>query len=115
MILCCSALYNITLTIAANTVLDADKDLVQWTMLGGLGLQYIIFAIIFIVDRITVRLTVPRIKERISIIRNIYQWVLAPFILLGYSLIEFYALHEVMIKGREVCKHGASKKDDLKV
>ena len=28
-------------------------------------------------------------------------------------MVEFYALHEVVIRGKEVCKHGASKKNAL--
>ena len=39
---------------------------------------------------------------------------MAPFVLLGYSLVEFFALHEVMLRGKRVCKHGASNKDNLK-
>jgi hypothetical protein len=65
-------------------------------------------------DRINVQLTVPKVEERISLIRNLYQWLLSPIVILGYSIVELYALHEVMIRGKEVCKHGASKKDDLK-
>jgi hypothetical protein len=52
-------------------------------------------------------------KERISLVRNVFQWLLSPAVILGYSLVELYALHEVMIKGKEVCKHGSSKKEVL--
>ena len=59
--------------------------------------------------------TVPRIREQISLVRNLFQLLLAPIVLLGYSLVELYALSEVMVKRKEVCRHGASKKDVLKV
>lgn len=85
----------------------------DYGMYAALAFQYFIFAWVFILDRINVRLTVPRVEERISLIRNLFQWILSPVVILGYSLVEFYALHEVMIKGKEVCKHGASKKEVL--
>ena len=66
-------------------------------------------------DRVNVRLTVPKVEERISFIRNLFQWILSPIVILAYSLVELYALHEVMIRGKKVCKHGASKKDELKI
>ena len=85
----------------------------DWFLQCFLLAQYIIFALAFILDAITVRLLQPKVKENISIIRNIFHWLLAPIVLLGYSLVEFYALFEVMIKGKRVCKHGASKKENL--
>ena len=51
--------------------------------------------------------------ERISFVRNLYHWIVSPFVLTAYSIVELYALHEVMIRGKKVCKHGASKKDAL--
>ena len=53
------------------------------------------------------------IKEHISFIRNLIHFLLTPVVLLGYSLVEFYALHEVAFRGKEVCKHGASAKNNL--
>ena len=112
-ILCCSSLYSITLTISFNFLFAEVSSILTWTMLAFLVLNYTIFAFIFILDRLTVRLTEPKVKERICLLRNIYQWILCPFVLLGYSLVELYALHEVLIRGKKVCKHGASKKDAL--
>jgi hypothetical protein len=115
-ILCCSSLYNVTFSIAFSVLLTDSKtdNLYLYLMYSSLAIQYFIFAWIFILDRINVGSTVPRVVERISVVRNVCQWILSPIVVLGYSLVEFYALHEVMIKGREVCKHGASKKDELK-
>ena len=83
-------------------------------MIALLGFQYLVFFAIFIVDALAARLLEPKIEERISLVRNIFQWVMSPLVLLGYSLVEWIALHEVMIRGKKVCKHGASKKDALK-
>ena len=82
--------------------------------IGFFVAQYGIFLIVFIVDAFTLRLTRPRIVERISWPRNLFHWLMSPWVLLAYSIVEFVALHEVMIRGKKVCKHGASKKEALK-
>lgn len=51
--------------------------------------------------------------ENVGILRNIYHFVLAPLILFFYGCVAFYALMEVAIRGKQVCKHGASKKEAL--
>ena len=76
-------------------------------MLAFLVFNYAVFALIFFLDRVTVRLTEPRVKERISFVRNLYHWIVSPFVLMAYSIVELYALHEVMVRGKKVCKHGA--------
>ena len=111
--LCCSSLYSVSLAFSVNLVMDEPPDWLLWTSIGFLAYNYLIFAVIFVLDRFTLRLTQPRIQERISLVRQLYQLLLSPFVLLGYSLVELFALHEVMIKGKEVCKHGASKKEAL--
>lgn len=114
MILCCSSLYGITAGISAAVIIKDPPEYLTWIMLGLLGCQYFVFLLVFIVDRFAVSLTEPRIVERISLARNIFQFVLSPLVLLGYSIVEWVALHEVMVRGKKVCKHGASKKDALK-
>ena len=52
-------------------------------------------------------------KEEFGIIRNIIHFILAPVIIFIYGCVAFYALMEVAIRGKEVCKHGASKKEVL--
>lgn len=113
-ILCCSSLYGITAGISAALLIPNPPSYLQWIMIGLLGLQYLVFFIIFIVDALAVKLTKPRIEERISFVRNVFQWLMSPWVLLCYSVVEWVALHEVMIRGKKVCKHGASKKDALK-
>jgi hypothetical protein len=114
-ILCCSSLFNLTFSIAYSFLIrdENTSEAYSYGMFATIGFQYFIFAWIFVLDRINIRLTVPRVEERISVIRNVFQWILSPVVILGYSLVEFYALHEVMVKGKEVCKHGASKKEVL--
>ncbi len=52
-------------------------------------------------------------KEEISLVRNVIHWLLSPLVLLGYSIVEWLALHELMIRGKEVCNHKASRKTHL--
>ena len=80
-------------------------------MYGFAGLQQLCFLVMFLLDVAGPRLM--NIKEHISFLRNALHWLLTPFVLIGYSLVELYALHEVMVRGKEVCKHGASKKGAL--
>ncbi len=136
MILCCSSIYGVVAGLSGAFLIK--DDLTNWILLGLLGMQYLVFLVIFVLDRFTVRLIRPKVgvfcchsrlkktfhphfnacllqvEERIGLLRNAFQWLLSPLVLLGYSLVELYALHEVAILGKEVCKHGASKKDNLK-
>ena len=50
-----------------------------------------------------------------SVLRNLLHLALSPLVLLAYSMVELFALHEVMVKGKQVCKHGAAKKEALDV
>ena len=45
--------------------------------------------------------------------RNLYQLVVSPLVVLGYSLVEFWALMELAVRGREVCSHKPSNKTEL--
>ena len=101
------------MAISVNFLFVEVPVILEWGMLVFLVFNYAVFALIFLLDRVTVRLTEPRVKERISFVRNLYQWIVSPFVLMAYSIVELYALHEVMIRGKKVCKHGASKKDAL--
>ena len=112
--LCCSSLYSVTLAISVNVLFTDIPSTLEWLTLQFVVLTYGIFAVIFILDRLTIRLTEPRVEERISLVRQLFHWILSPCVLLGYSIVELYVLHEVMIRGKKVCKHGASKKEALK-
>ena len=45
--------------------------------------------------------------------RNLYQLLVSPLVVLGYSLVEFWALMELAVRGREVCSHKPSNKTEL--
>ena len=69
------------------------------------------FLVAFIIDIFIPRLL--NVDECIFFLRNFLHFLLTPFVLIAYSLVELYALHEVMIRGKKVCKHGASNKTTL--
>ena len=68
----------------------------------------------FILDWLCPKLLVPQPEENISIIRNIYHFVMSPLIITGYSLIEFWSIQELAVRGKEVCSHKPSKKTEAK-
>ena len=83
--------------------------------LSALGLTYLTNAIFFFIDWKAPLLLHPKPVERISFIRNFFHFLASPLVVLAYSVVELYALHELLILGRRVCKHGASKKDTLEI
>ncbi|KAM3145252.1 hypothetical protein pb186bvf_002580 [Paramecium bursaria] len=100
--------------IASNIIQQDDDEYIYYLKFIPLGIQYISFAIIFITNNRSLYM----IKdiggtEQIGIIRNLVHFILTPIIIFFYGLVSFYALMEVAIRGKQVCKHGASKKDDL--
>ena len=87
--------------------------MLRYVMAGLLVHQYAIFAVVFCLDSVAIRLTQPRVTEDLSHARNVLHFLLSPVVLLLYSLVEFVALHELAIRGRDVCEHKPSRKDQL--
>ncbi len=110
-LLCSAGLYGVTASISLSLLIEGIPSYITYTMYGFAGLQQLCFLVMFLLDVAGPRLM--NIKEHISFVRNALHWFLTPFVLIGYSLVELYALHEVMVRGKEVCKHGASKKGAL--
>lgn len=77
----------------------------------ALVLQYIAFGVAFIIDRFAIRMMT--IHEDISIFRNILHWLSAPFVLLVYSLIAFWAIIKFVFVGKGMAKHDMAAKDGL--
>ncbi|CAB4060549.1 unnamed protein product [Lepeophtheirus salmonis] len=101
-ILCGSALYNVSLSLSLAFVFPGPlPEYVQYIMYGFGGLQYIVFFVVFVIDALILKTTKPRVHERISIIRNVVHWILSPLVLLMYSFVEFYAIHEVVFRGKK--------------
>ena len=77
----------------------------------GLALQYIAFGVAFILDRYAIRMMT--IHEEISIFRNILHWLSAPYVLLLYSIIAFWAIIKFIFVGKGMAKHDMAAKDGL--
>ena len=45
--------------------------------------------------------------------RNVYQLLVSPVVLLGYSLLEAWALMELGLRGSHICQHRPSNKAQL--
>ncbi len=110
-LLCSAALYGVTASVSMALLLEEVPVFMVYTMYGFAGLQQVCFLVMFVLDVVGPKLM--SIKEDISFARNVLHWLLTPFVLVGYSLVELYALHEVMVRGKKVCKHGASNKSAL--
>ena len=110
-LLCSSGLYSLTYLCSTFFLLTDIPIYVTYAMYMLLVLQMIAFLIAFIIDAFIPRLL--NIDECIFILRNLLHYLFTPLVLLGYSMIEFYALHELVLRGKKVCKHGASNKTTL--
>ncbi|XP_013382840.1 uncharacterized protein LOC106153447 [Lingula anatina] len=112
-LLCSGGLYGISAGLSMAFLVKDAPFYINYAMYGLAGLQQLAFLWVFMMDVFGPRLM--KVKEHISFVRNFLHFLLTPLVLLGYSLVEFYALHEVAVRGKEVCKHGASKKSALGV
>ena len=110
-LLCSTGLYGMSASVSMATLVKNAPNYITYTIYGMAGLQQICFLVVFILDVAGPKLM--NVDEHINFIQNVLHWILTPFVLIGYSLVELYTLHEVMIRGKEVCKHGASKKSAL--
>ncbi len=60
-ILCCSSIYGVVAGLSGAFLIR--DDLTNLILLGLLGFQYLIFLVIFILDRFTVRLIKPEVRH----------------------------------------------------
>ncbi len=60
-----------------------------------------------------IRLTEPRAKESLGLLRNLLHLVLSPLALALYSLVALASLHELALRGKEVCTHVPARKNHL--
>ena len=51
--------------------------------------------------------------EKTKWYKNLTDFILSPLVILGYNLVSFAALHELVVRGKTVCAHDISKKDAL--
>ncbi|CAF1560947.1 unnamed protein product, partial [Didymodactylos carnosus] len=110
-LLCTSGLYGLTSILSMFLIIKNVPLSISYFMYALFCIQMLTFLVAFIIDIFIPKLL--NVKECICFPRNLFHFLTTPFVLLGYSLVEFYALHEVVIRGKKVCKHGASNKNSL--
>jgi len=110
-LLCTAALFNLTSILSMFLLVKNVPITISYLMYVILALQMLTFLFAFIIDGLITHLM--KINECIFILRNLFHFILTPFVLLAYSFVELYALHEIVIFGKKVCKHGASTKTNL--
>lgn len=74
-------------------------------------IQYLVFAMAFVIDYHAKRLMT--IKEEVGIFRNIAHWLLAPPTLLWYSIISFSSIISFTWKGKKMARHDMAAKDGM--
>ncbi len=110
-LLCTGGLYGLTSMLSMFLIVKNTPLAIGYVMYGLLGLQMLTFLVAFIIDMFIPK--VLEVEEYIFVVRNIFHFISTPFVLLGYSFVELYALHEVAIYGKIVCGHDPSKKTAL--
>lgn len=81
--------------------------------LGMLALQYFWFFCVFLINKLVEPVFPQNQKDKTGLFRNILHWLLAWPTITAYCCIEIFAFLEVTVRGKEVCNHGASKKEGL--
>ena len=81
--------------------------------LGMLALQYFWFFIVFLINKLVEPVFPQNQKDKTGFARNVLHWILAWPTITAYCCIEVFAFLEVTVRGKEVCNHGASKKEGL--
>lgn len=67
--------------------------------------QYAMFGMVYILDAIWIRVVL-NIQEDISLLRNVFHWLMTGPTILAYSLVQLYSFWLVVWKGKSACAHG---------
>ncbi|VDP22904.1 unnamed protein product [Heligmosomoides polygyrus] len=123
-LLCIASMYTIVAPLVTPAMLSAvdhgvwglvipSKDVFTWIMLGFLGLQYFWFFCVFLVNYLCESVFPGGARDKTGIIRNVFHFVMAWPTITMYCIVELVAFLEVTVRGKSVCSHNASKKDNL--
>ena len=113
--MCAQGGVMVTTTIAVFVFVDDELE--KNLFFIPLSIAYICYLGIFVVNKIAVNTFLKELglSEKIGICRDIVEVVLSPFVMIFYGVVAFYGFMEVAIRGKKVCKHGASKKQNLDI
>nr|CDJ96837.1 Hypothetical protein CBG17510 [Haemonchus contortus] len=123
-VLCIASVYTIVAPLVTPAMLSAvnhgvwglvipSQDVFTWIMLGFLGLQYFWFLCVFLVNYLCQPVFPRGTKDETGVIRNIFHLVMTWPTITMYCIVELVAFLEVTVRGKSVCSHNASKKDNL--
>ena len=90
-------------------LLHADTHFL-WVILTMMPMLFSIWALA--VDMMVVRL-LDLTEERVPWVHNLWHLLLSPLVMVCYNLLSIFALHHLMIKGRNICVHNPSDKQNL--
>ncbi|RCN42172.1 hypothetical protein ANCCAN_11859 [Ancylostoma caninum] len=123
-LLCIASVYTIVAPLVTPAMLSAvnhgvwglvipSQDVFTWIMLGFLGLQYIWFFCVFLVNYLCEPVFPAGTRDKTGFIRNIFHLIMTWPTITMYCIVELVAFLEVTVRGKSVCSHNASKKDNL--
>ncbi|PAV66685.1 hypothetical protein WR25_23869 isoform B [Diploscapter pachys] len=125
-LLCIASVYTIVAPSVTPAMLEAIKGkegvkglvypngtVFMIVMLSFLGLQYFWFFCVFLVSYLCQPVFPNKTKDKTGIIRNIFHFIMTWPTITMYCVVELVAFLEVTVRGKAVCSHNASKKDNL--
>ncbi|GMT22210.1 hypothetical protein PFISCL1PPCAC_13507, partial [Pristionchus fissidentatus] len=123
-LLCIGQIYGILAPIITPFMMPMSKtgnpdgmlitsQLFSYLSLGFLALSYFEMACIFSVNKIAERTFPGGRKDDTPLWRSFFHWIGSVPTILMYCLVELFAFLEVTVRGKSVCSHSASKKDQL--
>ncbi len=94
-----------------HTSLYRDQlDHIIWYILDIIPWLFIAWC--FVIDAVFIRhFEAP--DRKVGLGRNLLHFASAPFVLLGYNVVSFVALHILAVRGKTVCSHDISAKNHL--
>lgn len=113
-ILCAQSLMMFATTIRL-ALIENEFTFINYIFLALPVLYYVFNAWIMIVNRFAVKSFLHElgVVEKFGFFRQLAHWITFFPTQIFYSLIVLYGFFEILVKGKKVCKHGASKKENL--
>ncbi|VDL63715.1 unnamed protein product [Nippostrongylus brasiliensis] len=123
-LLCIASLYTIIAPFTTPAVLTAvghgvwgsvipSQTIFTQIMLGFLALQYFWFFMVFLINFLCEGVFPDEKKDETGMIRNIFHFIMTWPTITMYCVVELVAFLELTIRGKSVCSHSASKKNNL--
>jgi hypothetical protein len=92
-----------------------SSDNFIWITMGLLGLQYFWFLMVFVLNAAAESTFPEGNAEKTNVVVQFFNWILTLPTILAYCMVELVSFIEVAFRGKDVCEHKASKKDNLRI